>query len=181
MNKLLCSLLIGLLFISSSCSQSGQVTTTEQSTSPTPSANATKPATAQKGPVQKLLKTDAAWKKQLSEQEYYILRQKGTERAGTGKYLNNKEEGLYHCVGCLLPLFTSESKFKSGSGWPSFFEPFDPTYVLEVKDNSHGMVRTEIVCGRCNGHLGHVFDDGPKPTGLRYCVNGDILEFREKP
>ncbi len=179
MNKILCALLIGLLFIGSGCSQSGQVTTTEP-----PAATTSKPETkpaAQDSPVLKLVKTDVAWKQQLSEDQYYILRQKGTERAGTGKYLNHKEEGLYHCVGCSLPLFKSDAKFKSGTGWPSFYEPIDANYVLEIKDNSHGMVRTEIVCARCDGHLGHVFDDGPQPTGLRYCVNGNILEFKGKP
>lgn len=174
MHKLFSIIILGLLFVSTSCSQSGQVQTKEQPVSTTQ-------PTTEKTAVQKLLKTEAAWRKQLSEQEYYILREKGTERPGTGKYLNNKAEGLYHCVGCMLPLFTSDSKFKSGTGWPSFYDVFDATYVLEVDDSSHGMTRTEIVCGRCNGHLGHVFDDGPKPTGLRYCVNGNILEFKAKP
>jgi len=178
MNKLICILFIGFLFIGSSCSQSGQVRSVEQ---PTPATTTSTADPSVKSDVQKLLKTEAAWKKQLTEEQYYILREKGTERPGTGKYLDNKENGTYHCVGCLLPLFTSDSKFKSGTGWPSFFEPYDPTYVLNIEDKTHGMVRTEIVCARCNGHLGHVFTDGPKPTGLRYCVNGNILEFKAKP
>jgi len=176
MSKLFCSLILVLVFIVSGCSQSGKVSTTDQD-----STTKTTKTTNQKDAVQKLVKTDAAWKSQLSDDEYYILRKKGTERAGTGKYLDNKEKGVYHCVGCSLPLFTSDSKFKSGTGWPSFYEPYDARYVLEVADNSHGMVRNEIVCARCDGHLGHVFDDGPKPTGLRYCVNGNILEFEEQP
>jgi peptide-methionine (R)-S-oxide reductase len=125
-------------------------------------------------------KSEEYWKEKLSEEEYRILRRKGTERAGTGKYLDNKEEGIYKCAGCGKPLFRSEHKFKSGSGWPSFYEPIDEKNVDEQTDRSHGMVRTEVLCSDCGGHLGHVFNDGPKPTGLRYCINSISLDFKKK-
>ncbi|TXT60513.1 MAG: methionine sulfoxide reductase B [Promethearchaeota archaeon] len=125
-------------------------------------------------------KSDEYWKEKLSEEEYRILRRKGTERAGTGKYLDNKEEGIYKCAGCGKPLFRSEHKFKSGSGWPSFYKPIDEENVDEQTDRSHGMVRTEVLCSDCGGHLGHVFNDGPKPTGLRYCINSISLDFNKK-
>lgn len=125
-------------------------------------------------------KSDEYWKEKLSEEEYRILRRKGTERAGTGKYLDNKEEGIYKCAGCGKPLFRSEHKFKSGSGWPSFYKPIDVENVDEQTDRSHGMVRTEVLCSDCGGHLGHVFNDGPKPTGLRYCINSISLDFKKK-
>jgi peptide-methionine (R)-S-oxide reductase len=117
--------------------------------------------------------------KKLTAAERYILLRKGTERAFTGGLLKNEEEGIYTCRLCGLPLFGSGTKFKSGTGWPSFYEPIDDAHVHEERDNSFG-VRTEIQCRRCGGHLGHVFNDGPKPTGLRYCVNSESLEFHEK-
>lgn len=116
----------------------------------------------------------------LTPEEASIILRKGTEPAFCGNLLDNKKEGVYVCRLCGLPLFSSDSKFNSGTGWPSFFRPFDPAHVHEERDASHGMVRTEILCGRCGGHLGHVFDDGPKPTGLRYCLNSASLEFAEK-
>lgn len=125
-------------------------------------------------------KTESEWKKELSDEEYRILREKGTERAFTGKYWDNKESGTYICAACELPLFESETKFKSGTGWPSFYGIVNDDNVLEQRDTSLGMVRREVVCGRCGGHLGHVFEDGPEPTGLRYCVNSASLDFRKE-
>lgn len=130
--------------------------------------------------TERIEKSEAAWKKELSDYEYYILREKGTERAFTSNLLNNKEAGVYTCAACSLPLFLSDTKFKSGTGWPSFYAPINDINVAEIADMSYGMVRTEVVCARCDGHLGHVFSDGPKPTGLRYCINGVALDFEEK-
>lgn len=131
-------------------------------------------------PFAKIEKPEAEWKKQLTDFEYYVLREKGTERAFTSDLLGNKVEGTYVCAACSLPLFTSDTKFKSGTGWPSFYEPINEVNVAEEDDRSYGMVRTEVLCARCDGHLGHVFADGPQPTGLRYCINGAALKFTEK-
>lgn len=124
-----------------------------------------------------ITKTDAEWKKLLTEQEYYVLRQKGTERAFTGDLVNNHEKGIFICAACGLPLFSSTTKFESGTGWPSFYQPITPESVAKNKDTSYGMDRDEVLCARCGGHLGHVFDDGPRPTGLRYCMNSVSLDF----
>lgn len=125
-------------------------------------------------------KSDEEWKNILTPVEFQILREKGTEYAFTGEYFNHKEKGTYVCAGCGNELFTSESKYDSGCGWPSFYEPVDEENVGESEDRSNGMVRTEIVCNKCGGHLGHVFPDGPKPTGLRYCVNSASLDFKKE-
>lgn len=126
----------------------------------------------------KVTKTDEEWKKELTQEQYHILREKGTEIAFTGKYWENYKDGIYYCGGCNTPLFSSDTKFKSGTGWPSFWKPIDPNNVKVVKDTSYGMVREEVVCAVCGGHLGHVFNDGPNPTGLRYCLNSGSLEFK---
>jgi peptide-methionine (R)-S-oxide reductase len=122
-------------------------------------------------------KPDAQWKEELDPMAYHVLREKGTERAFSGKYNDHKKEGVYTCNACALPLFSSDAKFESGTGWPSFFKPIDKTHVLEDTDVSYGMKRVEVLCHRCGGHLGHVFDDGPRPTGLRYCMNSVSLSF----
>jgi peptide-methionine (R)-S-oxide reductase len=125
-------------------------------------------------------RSDAEWKKTLSPEQYEVLRRKGTERAFTGRYHNSKEKGVYRCAGCGNPLFDSETKFDSGTGWPSYYQPISADAVETEQDKSHGMVRTEVLCSRCGGHLGHVFPDGPEPTGRRYCINSISLDFEPK-
>jgi peptide-methionine (R)-S-oxide reductase len=125
----------------------------------------------------KLELTEEEWRRRLDPARFRILRQQGTEPAFTGAYAHHHEKGRYRCAGCGAPLFASETKYDSGSGWPSFYEPADPKRVETQTDASHGMTRTEVHCARCGGHLGHVFPDGPRPTGLRYCVNSASLDF----
>lgn len=127
--------------------------------------------------MDKIAKTEAEWRDTLSPEEYHVAREAGTERAFTGRYWDEKQPGTYVCVGCGLPLFHSSTKYDSGTGWPSFYQPLDPSHVAEKRDMSYGMVRTEVLCARCDSHLGHVFPDGPRPTGQRYCMNSLSLRL----
>ena len=172
-------LAIALLFLPLSCSQKAAATENN-----TVKGNASTIATSVNvmlpDSIKKIVKTEKEWKAELSDMEYYVLREKGTERAFTGDLLKNNKKGTYVCAACQLPLFTSEAKFKSGTGWPSYWKPLKAEYIVEEQDNSYGWNRIEVLCARCDGHLGHLFDDGPKPTGLRYCINAVSLDFVEE-
>ena len=137
-------------------------------------------STAEDGALPKIVKPESEWKRLLTKEQYRILRRKGTERAFTGLHWNNKEKGTYHCAACDLPLFSSDTKYESGTGWPSYWKPVQENHIGEKPDRSFFTIRTEVVCSRCGGHLGHVFKDGPPPTGLRYCINSASLKFRKK-
>ena len=130
--------------------------------------------------VETMQKTDEEWRKELTPEQYQVMRQKGTERPFTGKYWNNKETGMYHCAACGAPLFSSKTKFESGTGWPSFEKPEDEKNIRYEVDTSHGMRRVEVICKRCGAHLGHVFDDGPTKTGKRFCINSCSLDFKKE-
>jgi len=148
----------------------------EMSSRPAGEAGSQAPKSKSKG-ITKMIKSDAEWKSQLTPEQYNVLRQEGTEYAFSSPLNDVHDKGVFECAGCELPVFSSEQKFDSGTGWPSFWAPIKKENVIEQDDRTLGMVRTKVSCARCDGHLGHVFDDGPKPTGLRYCMNGVALKF----
>lgn len=153
--------------------------TSSQKKSDMDSANSKKNPVYSNTDTTKVVLTDDEWKKLLSPEVYHLARQKGTERPYTSMYETSKEVGTYYCAVCGNALFKSDTKFESGCGWPSFYEPISKGSIIYTPDNSYGMSRTEVMCGRCKSHLGHVFEDGPPPTGLRYCINGVVLDFKK--
>ena len=145
-----------------------------------PPVRASSESSKEKTVPEKVTKSDQEWQQQLSTEQFYVLRRKGTERAFTGAYHNSKEKGVYHCAACDNALFSSDAKFDSGTGWPSYWQAIAAENIETETDASHGMKRVEVKCSKCGSHLGHVFDDGPKPTGLRYCINSVALKFEKQ-
>jgi len=177
MQKLILLALIILVAIAVSCGASKKE---NHQDNPAHKASAVSLISADTIKVGNVEKTEQEWKQLLSNQEYQILREEGTERPFSSDLLKIKKQGIYYCAACGLPLYSSETKFKTGTGWPSFYQPIDPKVVTEKKDRSMGTIRTEIKCAQCGSHIGHVFKDGPEPTGLRYCMNGAAMTFKEK-
>ncbi|HMQ07994.1 MAG TPA: peptide-methionine (R)-S-oxide reductase MsrB [Saprospiraceae bacterium] len=178
MNNLFASLLISMLGMTSCHGQGVKAGLKVEDAKPSEKSDFITSSTGKTIP--KISLSDKDWKERLSSQEYYVIRKKGTERAFSGELLSNKKDGIYACRACQLPLFDSKTKYNSGTGWPSFWEPVEDEFILRDIDHDIGYPRTEVMCMRCGGHLGHVFPDGPKPTGLRYCINSVSLTFFDR-